>query len=561
MKNKTVQLYTPEGERVMRGDAPFREYPRPLLKRESFLSLDGIWALEFGGEKREILVPFSPESVLSGIGEVLGESVKYVYRKGFSLPQGFNRGRVILHFGAVDQVCECYINGKSVGGNVGGYNSFSFDITDALCDGENEICLHVTDDLDSAICPYGKQKNARGGMWYTPTSGIWQSVWLESVPENYVRGIKITSTVDSVRIAIEGADSGSITYFDGGTEKCVEFTGGVAVISPESRLLWTPDEPNLYEFSVKCGDDEFKSYFALREISTRVIDGVPRICLNGEPIFLNGLLDQGYFPDGILTAPDDECYKNDILTAKKLGFNTLRKHIKVEPEVFYYYCDKYGMIVVQDMVNNGKYSFMRDTALPTAGFKGLSDKRRHRNEKSREAFVDGMIKTVHQLESHPSICMWTIFNEGWGQFCADEMYGVLRKMDTTRIIDTASGWFRPKRSDVVSEHIYFKKVKIKDKKREKPVFLSEFGGYSYKVEGHIFNLDNNYGYGSAKSAEEFEEMLKRLYADEVIPNVKNGLCGAILTQITDVEDETNGLVTYDRRVVKIKEPLPSIEVK
>ena len=557
---KTVQLYTPEGERVMGGDTPCREYPRPQLKRDSFISLDGLWELDFSGEKYEIRVPFPPESVLSGIGRVLDRNPKYIYKKSFTLPRGFNIGRVILHFGAVDQICECFVNGKRVGRNVGGYNSFESDITNSILDGENTLELHVSDELDNAILPYGKQTNKRGGMWYTPVSGIWQSVWLESVPERYVRGISIDVTLDTARIKLDGADCGSITYMDGDKEKTVEFSGGVAIIKPDNIRLWTPDDPYLYKFKAQSGKDSFESYFALREISVRKLDGAPRICLNGEPIFLNGLLDQGYFPDGIFTAASDECYKNDILTAKKLGFNTLRKHIKVEPEVFYYYCDKYGMIVVQDMVNNGKYGFLRDTALPTVGMKRIPDRGLHKNKRSREAFIESMIKTVGQLYNHPSICMWTIFNEGWGQFCSSDAYELMRRLDKSRVIDSASGWFYPEKSDVESEHIYFKKIKVKAKKRERPVFLSEFGGYSHKVEGHIFNPYNNYGYGSAKTVEDFEKMLRELYLDEVIPNVKNGLSGAILTQLTDVEDETNGLITYDRRVVKLKVAVPKIKI-
>ena len=365
--------------------------------------------------------------------------------------------------------------------------------------------------------------------------------------------------MSSARIEFDGIDSGIVTFTDGDEVRRESFSCGVAMIKVNDPKFWTPDTPYLYDFTVECGKDKFSSYFALREVSVKTVDGTPRICLNGKPIFLNGLLDQGYFPDGIFTAASDECYENDILIAKKLGFNTLRKHIKVEPEVFYYYCDKLGMIVAQDMVNNGRYSFFRDTALPTIGMKSFCDKGLHKNQKSRDAFIDSMIKTVNQLYNHPCICLWTIFNEGWGQFCADEMYPVLRKMDSTRVIDTASGWFRPKKSDVVSEHIYFKKVKIK-KNATRPVFLSEFGGYSHKVEGHIFNLGNNYGYGSAATVEEFEKMLHDLYTEQVIPNVKNGLSGAILTQITDVEDETNGLITYDRKVVKVKNPLPEIEI-
>ena len=281
----------------------------------------------------------------------------------------------------------------------------------------------------------------------------------------------------------------------------------------------------------------------------QIIDGIPRILLNGKVYFFNGVLDQGYFSDGIYTPASPNEYARDILAMKSLGFNTLRKHIKVEPEEFYYQCDKLGMIVFQDMVNNGKYSFLRDTALPTIGFKNLREKKRTPRE--RDAFYEGMKRTVSQLYSHPCVVYYTIFNEGWGQFEADKMYALMRELDSTRIIDTTSGWFKKNESDVNSLHVYFKEVKLKGEKGEKPIILSEFGGYSYKIKEHSANLKKTYGYKKFENQGEFENALINLYENEVIPNVQNGLCGAIYTQLSDVEDETNGFLTYDRRVLKV----------
>jgi hypothetical protein len=279
------------------------------------------------------------------------------------------------------------------------------------------------------------------------------------------------------------------------------------------------------------------------------VDGVPRLCLNGKPYFFHGLLDQGYWPDGLFTPAEPDCYSDDILAMKKLGFNMLRKHIKVEPEQFYYDCDRLGMVVFQDMVNNGDYSFLRDTALPTVGLQKMPDGRLHGNPATRQAFIDGMSATVNQLKNHPSILYWTIFNEGWGQFDSSAMYDKLRQLDDTRWIDSTSGWFRCGKSDVESLHCYFKKYRFK--KDEKPVVLSEFGGFSHGVGGHLFNTEKSYGYGSCKNLEELADRIESVYTDEIVPAAKHGLCASVYTQVSDVEDEINGLVTYDRKIEKL----------
>jgi beta-galactosidase/beta-glucuronidase len=279
------------------------------------------------------------------------------------------------------------------------------------------------------------------------------------------------------------------------------------------------------------------------------VDGTPRVLLNGKPYFFNGVLDQGYFSDGIYTPASPKEYENDILAMKSLGFNTLRKHIKVEPEEFYYQCDRIGMVVFQDMVNNGKYSFLRDTALPTIGIKKLPESWIKRTSAQKDAFVEGMRRTVNQLYNHPSVCYYTIFNEGWGQFDSDKMFYLLKELDSSRIIDTNSGWFGGHKSDVESNHIYFKKIKLK--KSNKPLILGEFGGYSYKIKEHSANLKKTYGYKLFDDGEKFEDALISLYENEVISEIENGLCGAIYTQLSDVEDETNGFLTYDRKICKV----------
>ncbi|MBQ4601021.1 MAG: glycoside hydrolase family 2 [Oscillospiraceae bacterium] len=544
-----AKLTTAHGE--ARNRTPWQSYPRPQLRRDSYVNLNGEWDFTTHTDAglpqaydREILVPFCPESPLSGIETHFPEGTPLFYRRFFTLPEGFNRGRVLLHIGAADQTAEIYVNRKKLFSHTGGYESFSVDITGAL-ETENELVIRCTDDLRDLSQPYGKQTMKRGGMWYTPVSGIWQTVWLESVPENYVNRIDISNTLDSATITVTPALSGKVRC----GIKEFPLIDGRATVTVDEPIHWTPETPCLYDFTVFAGEDKVHSYFALRTLETKVVEGIPRLCLNGKPYFFHGLLDQGYWPDGLFTPAAPECFAEDILAMKKLGFNTLRKHIKVEPEQFYYDCDRLGMVVFQDMVNNGDYAYIRDTVRPTFFSQHRRDKNMHRDEKTRKAFLAAMKATVDQLKNHPCICYWTIFNEGWGQFDSDSVYPVLKELDGTRFIDSTSGWFRQSRSDVESLHIYFD-MWHRLKKSDKPIVLSEFGGFTYAAPGHIFNPDRSYGYGGCKTAGELSQKLLDIYQSRVIPAVKQGLCGSIYTQLSDVEDEINGIVTYDRRVCK-----------
>ena len=541
-------LTTRWGEKV--SPQPWQCYPRPQLRRDSYVNLNGHWDFAVGDNvpaafAQEILVPFCVESALSGINKHFEEGVGLWYRKTVTLPPDFNRGRVLLHVGAADQVLECYVNLKFIGRHEG-ICAMTFDITGAL-EAENEILFKVTDDLRNLDFPYGKQTLNRGGMWYTPVSGIWQTVWLESVPETYIQKLTIKNQGYSVTIDTGLELPGTVTVPALGS---FPLENGKVTITPENPRLWSPEDPWLYDFTVEVGQDRAESYFAIRALEIKEVAGIARLCLNGKPCFFHGLLDQGYWPDGIYTPASPEAYTWDILEMKKLGFNTLRKHIKVEPEEFYYQCDKLGMIVFQDMVNNGDYQFFRDTAVPTVGIQTLCDKRMHRNPATRQAFLTAMETTVRQLENHPSICYWTIFNEGWGQFDSTAVYHQFRKLDDTRFIDSTSGWWRRGETQVDSRHIYFGQWR-QLKKGPKPVVLSEFGGLTYAEAGHIFNPDNAYGYKTCKTREEFQTGLEKLYREVILPAIREkGLCAAIYTQVSDVEDEINGLATYDRRVIK-----------
>ena len=543
IKPETQQLKTPFEDGLT--DTPWQEYPRPQFKRDSYLCLNGKWDLSVkSGKKTEnlgkILVPFVPESRISGINRHFKKNDILIYKKTFTLPDGFKKERVILHFGAADQETVVFVNGQSVGSNIGGYIPFSFDITEYLTGGENELSVHIADPLCTDL-PYGKQRKKRGGMWYTPISGIWQTVWLESVCNSYIKDIKITPTLSDVTIEVSGGNDTKQIVFEGKTH---EFTGSSYTLTVENPINWTPENPYLYNFTLISGQDKVDSYFALRTVE---IKGT-KILLNGKPYFFHGLLDQGYFSDGIFLPATEKGFLFDIETMKDLGFNTLRKHIKIEPDLFYYYCDKQGMIVFQDIINSGKYSFLIDTALPTIGLKkGIVHSA---NARRREQFEKCAKDTVNLLYNHPCICYYTLFNEGWGQYDTDRIYEEMKELDSTRVWDAASGWFETEKNDVISEHIYFKPVKTKtDGKR--PAVLSEFGGYSYKITDHSFNRDKTYGYKFFTEAEKFMAETEKLYNNEIISAIKNGLCGAILTQVSDVEDETNGLVTYDRQVIKV----------
>ena len=549
---RTVSLPTPFEQNIT--DPPFATYPRPQMVRDSYFCLNGKWDLSLrspaGSEKYmgEILVPYPPESRLSGIEQEIKPGEIMVYRRSFTLPEEFGQteagSRILLHFGAVDQYAVVFLNGHLVGKNKGGYLPFSMDITDYLLDEENDLVVEAYDALDTDL-PYGKQTRKRGGMWYTPVSGIWQTVWLECVPDAAIRSLKITPTLDSITVEVEGGADEKVLTLEGIEH---HFKGkGVTILITDPHL-WTPEDPYLYEFTLTSGEDSVESYFALRTVGVTEVNGRSLLTLNEKPYFFHGLLDQGYYSDGIFLPATEQGLLNDIRQMKACGFNMLRKHIKVEPDLFYYLCDKLGMVVFQDMVNSGKYHFLIDTALPTIGLrKGITHHATSRRKKYFFECAEGMMA---HLYNHPSVCYYTIFNEGWGQFDADKVYDRLKAEDPTRVFDTTSGWFKKKKSDVESDHVYFKKVKLKSVPG-KPMVLSEFGGYSCKVEGHAFNLDKTYGYRYFKELSDFEDALVALYENEIIPHIEMGLSAAVLTQVSDVEDETNGLLTYDREILKV----------
>ena len=535
------RLYTKEGRCLP--DIPWDRYPRPQLARADWLCLNGRWEFAFGDVRTSITVPFCPESLLSGVETAPPIGVKMTYRRAFSIPVSWTGRRVLLQFGAVMRETVVFVNGVEVCRHDNGYLPFSADITEVLRPGENELSVEVVNDLDPRY-PWGKQKVQRGGMWYTPCSGIWQTVWLEPVPENHIRGLRVETGADWAEITAEGVRDGQIEL-EGQTYPLKDGKAHIVLSDPH---LWSPEDPHLYGFTLTGGEDRIRSYFALRTLTTETVNGTARLCLNGKPYFFNGLLDQGYWSDGLYTPATPEGFESDVLAMKSLGFNTLRKHIKVESEQFYYDCDRLGMVVFQDMVNNGEYRFFRDTALPTARVLRRSDRHTNSAPETRANFLAAMESTVGLLRNHPSICLWTIFNEGWGQFCADDAYRRLKALDSSRWIDSTSGWFHQSLSDVDSLHIYFGRLRLGRQKL--PQLLSEFGGYVWKLRAHSFNSDKTYGYRIYRSRTDFVAALRRLYGS-LLPLVKAGLCGAVYTQVSDVEDETNGLMTFDRAAMKL----------
>lgn len=518
------------------------EYPRPQLRRESFLCLNGPW--QANGQTVE--VPFPLQSSLSGWQGSVPEILHYERR--VSLPEGFMRAgeRVWLHFGAVDCIADVLINGVKVAHHEGGYLAFSADVTDALCPGENTIVVDVTD-TTSSLWPRGKQSRKPHGMWYTPVSGIWQTVWMESVPEQGIEGLRITPDLRGVTLEVKTSRPVCAVSIAG--EEPVEIRANEAVYLPiPEPHLWSTEDPYLYDMLIQTEDDTVASYFALRTVSVEERGGYSRVMLNGEPVFLNGVLDQGYFADGLYLPAAPEEYMADIFRMKAMGFNLLRKHIKVEPAAFYHACDRLGMLVMQDMVSNGPYSYVLDTVLPTIGFQRRFD-RFPWGRRWKENFRQQSLDTVHQLYNHPSIIAWTIFNEGWGQFSADAMYRTMKAADPTRLWDATSGWFAQKESDFESLHVYFRNKKL-TARRKRPLLLSECGGYARPIPGHLFKEDAHYGYGATSTEAELTAKIELMYQEMVLPAIQKGLCGVIYTQLSDVEEEINGLYTYDRQVCK-----------
>lgn len=540
---------------------PLPEYPRPQLQRDSFLNLNGYWdfCVTKGEEpdfKEKILVPYSPETKISEIErKILPDDVMW-YQTAFTLDENFLKEKTILHFGAVDQSAEVFVNGKFAFSHIGGYTSFSGDISSFVTVGENILLVKATDVSDTSYHSRGKQKTNRGGIWYTPQSGIWQTVWLESVEKLYVKNIRFTPIFEENAVILR--------VFSDFNENCSAVVEGEVYnfktnedykIKLESKNYWSPENPYLYDVEIVLGNDKVKSYFGMRKFSVEKDEnGVKRIFLNGKPYFHNGVLDQGYYPVGLYTPVSDEAYINDIMFLKNAGFNMLRKHIKIEPLRFYYHCDRLGLLVWQDMINGGENYNLLTISSPL--ITGISFKDNlytlfaRKNKEGREEYKRELTEMVNSLYNCVSVCMWVPFNEGWGQFDAKEIVDLILKLDNTRLIDHASGWHDQKIGDFKSLHIYFKPVKFKKDKQGRCVILTEFGGYNYRIKGHAFS-EKDFGYKRFKSEESFYTALKNLIHNEIIPAKEKGLSASVYTQLSDVEDELNGLITFDREEQKL----------
>ncbi|HKL98307.1 MAG TPA: glycoside hydrolase family 2 [Mobilitalea sp.] len=580
LSKKTVmsdqQLYTIWGERF-NSEHVLEEYPRPQLKRDNYTSLNGVWNYNITKEAfkppyydGKIVVPFSPESVLSGVNRQLkpGE-VLYYERPLITMTK--QKGKLcILHFGAVDQFCEVFINARKVVEHMGGYLPFSVDITEVLEEGGNLLSVRVTDSSETSYHSRGKQRLTRGGMFYTAQSGIWQPVWLEWVPELYITFLKITPEYDDSRVKIEvqlnktfnNSKGKELTYrFDiFENRRLVSSTSSrqsVNFIPIKNVISWSPENPFLYNMVITVGEDRVESYFAMRKFDVQ-LDTMkhPRLCLNNKPYYQNGLLDQGYWPDGLYTAPSDEALIFDIEQAKALGFNMLRKHIKIEPLRWYYHCDRIGMIVWQDMVNGGeKYNQLLVGYLPTI-FPGIASRIKDKHyrwfgrseEAGRLEWTRECMETVRHLYNQPCIGVWVPFNEGWGQFDAIKAVEQIREYDNTRLIDHASGWYDQSGGDFESKHNYFHPLRLDIS--ERAAALSEFGGYACYISEHSYSL-SVYGYRIYPNKEELNKAYQKLYREDIEGLKEKGLSASVYTQLSDVEDEVNGLFTYDRRVCKV----------
>ena len=553
-------------------NAVLQEYPRPQLRRKSYVNLNGSWDYaitdndaypsKFDGK---ILVPFSPEAELSGVNRTLLPGQTLWYRRTLDLTQEKGK-RLLIHFGAIDQRAMVYCNGHLVCKHVGGYTAFAADVTDALAE-ENELVVQVRDDTDACQLSRGKQKTKRGGIWYTPQSGIWQTVWAEWVPENYIRALKITPDLENSRVywKVDCArpEGVNIVVRFGGeviTEDWTDANGEASsYIRPEYLRLWSPESPFLYDAQLRTEDDTVDTYFAMRSVGVgKDENGTPRLLLNGRPYYHHGVLDQGYWPDGLYTAPSDEAMIFDIQLMKDMGFNMLRKHIKCEPMRWYYHCDRLGMLVWQDMMSGGgEYSPMTISApLITHHHKKDNDYKAFARTDAfaRENYYQELRELVGQLYNCPSVVMWVPFNEGWGQFDAEKAVACIESIDRTRTIDHASGWHDQKIGKIQSLHVYFVPYRFKKDRLGRAVVLSEFGGYNLPVTGHCFN-SKNFGYRAFRSPEALGEAITKLYESQIIPAKERGLAASVYTQLSDVEDEVNGFVTYDRKCVKLPKQL------
>ena len=544
---------------------PLSEYPRPQLKRDSYICLNGLW--EYAIRKEDaipevfdgtILVPYSPEVEKSGVNKVVMPDDYLFYRLNYEFPKDFIKDKVILHFCAVDQIAEVFINGQFATKHIGGFLPFSVDIKPFIKNNKVEIILRVQDTTNTSFHSSGKQSLNPGGIWYKPQSGIYMPVWMESVSNGYIEKLKITPNIDdeTVTIAFKSEEKSAKLelnnkFYDIEADKD-------NVIHIDDVKLWSPENPYLYEFKISNKVDQVSSYFAMRKVSLiKNKDGMPVIALNNQEYFMKGVLDQGYYQDGLLTPNSDEDYINDINLIKSLGFNVSRKHIKIESLRWYYHCDRLGLLVWQDFVNGcTKYDFWLNQVPLFVRYK-ISDHKykkffREDEEGRKEAYQE-FIDTIDLLYNSPCIVLWTIFNEAWGQFDAKEIYEKLKEIDNTRLFDHASGWHDQGSGDFKSMHIYKWKVKVPSKRKLKgrAFICSECGAYildkrlkeAKKKEGFIYLLFNN--------KEDFQKEYERFINEEIIQAKKNGMSAFIYTQLSDVEEEMNGFVSYDRKEIKV----------
>lgn len=537
---------------------PLTDYPRPQFRRDSYLSLNGEWEYRYrqDDEYQPIIVPFSMESEINGAKHTLepGELLEYRYR--FTLPNNFKKDLIYLHFLGVDQIADVYLNSCHLGQHIGGFLPFKFEISKYLKEGENTLEVKVKDDTDTSYHSRGKQKLKHGGIFYQPQSGIYFPVFMESVPFEHVEKIKLTPDIDNKKLVVNVtslAKECSVSI-EGNTFNI--YTNKDIDIDIKNPHLWTTNDPYLYPLKVRVGEDEITSYFAMRKFSIVTDDkGIKRFALNNKPIFMHGVLDQGYYKKGLLTPESYDDYIKDIDLAKSLGFNTIRKHIKIEIPRWYYECDKRGMIVWQDFVNGGgKFSLFTHT-LPLFTHHHSND---HNYKKFFRTQENGRIEarnefkeTIDYLYNSPCIALWTIFNEGWGQFDSKEILEELEKIDNTRLFDHASGWHDQYIGDIKSMHVYFQKVKL-PKNDKRCMVVSEYGGLVHPIEGHA--IKGNSVYKKYLDKEDYMRAYEKMINRDIILNIEKGLSAAIYTQLSDVEEETNGFVTYDREVIKVDVP-------